>query len=72
MSEGSRKRSLECLRLQADCVELAARINGPRLRSHFVRTAGMWAAMADTEEAAPGRELNLSSYIKQPVSKWRH
>jgi hypothetical protein len=72
MSEGSRKRSLECLRLQADCKELAVRINGLHLRSHFVRMAGMWAALADSEEAASGRELNPSSYIKQPVSKWRH
>lgn len=48
-SDGSRKHALECLRLEADCKQLAVETADPKLRSHFVRMAGMWSALADSE-----------------------
>jgi hypothetical protein len=41
-----RKRELECLRLAADCMELAAEIRNPVLQSHFVRMTGEWSTLA--------------------------
>lgn len=47
-SDGSRKHALECLRLEADCMQLAVETNRPTLQSHFVRMAAVWAALADS------------------------
>jgi hypothetical protein len=41
-----RRRELECMRLAADCMELAGEIRNPALRSHFVRMAGEWSTLA--------------------------
>jgi hypothetical protein len=41
-----RKRELECMRLAADCMELAAEIRNPALQSHFVRMANEWSTLA--------------------------
>lgn len=41
-SSGSRKHALECLRLAADCKQLAVKTESPILQSHFVRMAGVW------------------------------
>ena len=71
-SESLQKHALECLRLQADCMELAVQIGVPHLRAHFVRMARMWAAMADSELLASGQELNPLGLIKQPESQWQH
>lgn len=46
-SDGSRKLALECLRLEADCKQLAVQTDSPNLQSHFVRMARMWAALTD-------------------------
>jgi hypothetical protein len=35
-----------CLRLAADCRNLAADAPEPDLRAHFLRMAGMWAELA--------------------------
>jgi hypothetical protein len=48
-SDGLRKHALECLRLEADCKQLAIETNRPSLQSHFVRMAGVWAALADSD-----------------------
>ena len=41
-----RKHGLECLRLQADCMQLAGDVRGSDMQSHFVRVAQYWARLA--------------------------
>jgi hypothetical protein len=45
-SDNSRKRALECLRLEADCMQLAGDLQDPALQSHFVRMARVWSDLA--------------------------
>jgi hypothetical protein len=45
-SDNSRKRALECLRLEADCMQLAGDLQDPALQSHFVRMARAWSDLA--------------------------
>jgi hypothetical protein len=54
MSESDilRKHRLECMRLAADCRQLAADIARPDLQSHFLRLAGMWTNLASQEANA--------------------
>jgi hypothetical protein len=40
--EQIRKHALECLRLEADCMQLAGDSESPKLRSHFLRMAHIW------------------------------
>ncbi len=47
-----RKRALECLRLAADCEQLARDVRSPRLQSHFHRMAKVWPALADRGQSA--------------------
>lgn len=42
-----RKHALECLRLAADCKQLARDARDPSIRSHFLRMAEVWPALAD-------------------------
>ena len=44
--EQSRKHALECLRLEADCMQLAGDAPDPNSQSHFLRMARVWFAMA--------------------------
>ena len=48
--ERSLKHALECLRLEADCMQLAAR--SQTLQSHFVRMAGFWSSLALSEPSS--------------------
>jgi hypothetical protein len=41
-----RKYELLCLRLAADCRNLAAEVPEPDLRARFLRMAGMWTELA--------------------------
>jgi hypothetical protein len=41
-----RKHALECLRLQADCMELAGVAHCRDMQSHFVFMAGFWGNLA--------------------------
>jgi hypothetical protein len=45
-SEQLRKYALECLRLEADCMQLAGDAPDPHFQSHFLRMARVWFAMA--------------------------
>ena len=38
--------ALECLRLEADCRQLAWDARSPRLQLHFIRMARTWSALA--------------------------
>jgi hypothetical protein len=40
------KHALECLRLQADCMQLAGVAHSPNMQSHFVSMARFWGALA--------------------------
>jgi hypothetical protein len=53
-SDRSRKHALECLRLEADCMQLAVETNNQTLASHFVRMSKVWAALADNEPSDVG------------------
>jgi len=53
-----RKRGLECLRLAADCKQLARDAQSPALQSHFLRMAKLWPALADDALVIPGRVID--------------
>jgi hypothetical protein len=40
-----RKHALECLRLEADCMQLAGDSESPKLQSHFLSMAHMWLTL---------------------------
>lgn len=46
-----RKRELECLRLAADLMQLAADTCNPHLKAHFVRMARVWSGEAEKKPA---------------------
>ena len=46
-SDNLRKGSLECMRLAADCMQLARGANSSDLQAHFLRMAERWHALAD-------------------------
>jgi hypothetical protein len=45
-SDYSRKHALECLRLEADCMQLAGVVHDPALQIHYVRMAREWSSLA--------------------------
>ena len=48
----SLKHALECLRLAAECRQLANHVPDPILRSHFRRMAEAWTSLADQESGS--------------------
>ena len=44
--------SLECLRLEADCRELAKNAPGPDTQAHYLRMAEVWLALATSGPAS--------------------
>jgi hypothetical protein len=57
-SDNSRKRALECMRLVADCMQLAGDVHSPIMQSHFLRMASEWRTLAD-EGPGDTRTRNL-------------
>ena len=47
--EQSRKYALECLCLEADCMQLAGDAPDTNLQSHFLRMADVWSTLAVSE-----------------------
>jgi hypothetical protein len=45
-SDYSRKHALECVRMAADCMQLAGDVSNPAAQSHFVRLARVWSDLA--------------------------
>ena len=45
-SDYSRKHALGCMRLAADCMQLAGDVQNPASQSHFVRMARVWSDLA--------------------------
>jgi CheY-like chemotaxis protein len=56
--------SLECLRLETDCRELAKNIRSPDLRSQLLRMAKIWSDLAVSGPSAPSSE-GISATEKQ-------
>jgi hypothetical protein len=52
--EQSRKYALACLRLEADCMQLAGDAPSPNSQSHFLRMAQVWSALAVSMPNANG------------------
>jgi hypothetical protein len=46
------KHALECLRLQADCMQLAGAARSPNMRSHFASMARFWGTLAASGPSA--------------------
>ena len=46
------KHALECLRLQADCMQLAGVARSPNVQSHFVSMAQFWGTLAASEPSS--------------------
>ena len=56
--EQLRKHALECVRLEADCMQLAGDARNPIVQSHFVRMARVWSGLAVSGPSAnAGRQL---------------
>jgi len=55
-----RMQELECLRFEADCLQLASAVDSPSLKSHFIRLAKKWSALAagGLEHGYRGQDLN--------------
>ena len=55
------RHALECLRLQADCMQLAGVARSLNVQSHFVAMAQFWGALAalgvDRFERVPGLSM---------------
>ena len=53
------KHALECLRLQADCMQLAGVARSPNVQSHFVSMARFWDTLAASGPSSDaGSELS--------------
>jgi hypothetical protein len=46
-SDNFPKHVLECMRLAADCMQLAGDIHSPTLQRHFIRMARVWTTGAE-------------------------
>ena len=49
-SDDFRRRALECLRLAADCLQLARNADNPDLKAHFTEVARIWTSLAEGRE----------------------
>ena len=65
-SDYSRKHALECLRLEADCMQLAGAFHDPALQSHFVRMARVWSDLA---VRGPNGDTRMESAYPESESK---
>jgi hypothetical protein len=53
------KYALECLRLKADCKQLAVDVHSPALQSHFLRMASFWSVSANHEPTSDPAVVNM-------------
>lgn len=49
MSDNLRKHELECLRMEADCMQLAGDVQSPDLQAHFIRMAKEWSLLVESD-----------------------
>jgi hypothetical protein len=64
MSDPSYTNALECLRLEADCRELAKNTADPELKLHYLQMAGRWAALAVSGPNSPPSESDSDAETK--------
>ena len=59
-SDNLRKHALECMRLAADCMQLAGDVHSPDLQRHFLWMARVWTTGAERGPGAdnPVQEFN--------------
>jgi hypothetical protein len=55
-----RKHSLECLRLEADCMQLAGDFRRPAWQAHFLRMAREWRSQVDRDPSADSGSPELN------------
>jgi hypothetical protein len=55
-----RRQELECLRLEADCMQLARAVDSPSMKVHFIQMAEKWSSLAawGLEHGYRGEDLN--------------
>ena len=51
-SDSFQKHALECMRLAADCMQLAGDVHGPTLQRHFLWMASVWTTGAERDTGA--------------------
>jgi len=61
-----RKHALECLRLQADCMELAGVVHGYDVQSHFVSMARFWGDLAVSGPGSDADPQIVNGEIETP------
>jgi len=68
MSESKQlqKHSLECLRLEADCRQMAWNVQSPSLRSHFLRMGQVWFTMAVSGSSARAGQCSSEAETQTP------
>jgi hypothetical protein len=57
-SDNQRKHDLECLRLAADCRQLASDVDNPALQLRFRRMAKVWTGLTE-REPTPETEISF-------------
>ncbi|GAB1715761.1 MAG: hypothetical protein NTAFB05_08030 [Nitrobacter sp.] len=57
-SDNQRKHDLECLRLAADCRQLASDVDNPALQLRFRRMAKVWTGLTE-REPTPETEISV-------------
>jgi hypothetical protein len=67
-SDNLREHELECMRLAADCMQLAGEVHSPALRSHFLRMAGIWRTQAVRGPNAVAQTKNARTSRQQAIS----
>ena len=58
-SDDLRKHQLECLRLAAECTNVADEADTPELRAHFLRMAEIWSDRASETPGPPWMDLDF-------------
>ena len=58
-SDDLRKHQLECLRLAAECTNLADEADTPELRAHLLRMAEIWSDQASENLGPPWMDLDF-------------
>jgi hypothetical protein len=47
-----------CMRLAADCTQLAADLHRPAWQAHFIRMAAEWRSLAEMDPKTRAKKLN--------------
>jgi hypothetical protein len=68
-SDHVQEHSLKCMRLAADCAQLAADTNRPVWRQHFLRMAKEWRSLAEIDPGAQDLTKNESCCFLPPGTR---